>query len=518
MTDNPIEFNQQFLHAFHVMEETSRNVFITGKAGTGKSTLLRFFRENTKKDVAILAPTGVAAVNVRGQTIHSFFGFRPDVTPHGVTEIRPRRKKLYKKIDAIVIDEVSMVRADLLDCIDTFLRIHGKKRSLPFGGIQMIFIGDLYQLPPVLTTSDRTIFKEYYKGPYFFNARVFQEGFNVEYIELEKVYRQRDESFLELLNKIRNNTATESDLAKINSRHIPDFDEGDDFYIHLTTTNRLSDAINQKRLEYIAGKEYRYRGVIDGNFTSRDLPTGLDLTMKVGAQVMLLNNDSMGRWINGSIGRVEEIERKKGEDDVIWVELQDGEYVDILPYTWEIYEFYFERKLGRVKSRVTGSFTQYPLKLAWAITIHKSQGMTFDRVVIDIGDGIFSHGQLYVALSRCTRLDGIILKKPIEKRHMLMDRRVVEFVTTYQYRQAENRHGISDRITFIEEAIQKDRRIEIVYLKTRDEKSRRVIIPSYVGEMEYRGKKFIGVRGFCTRRREERVFHIERILEMEMIE
>ena len=511
-----LDLNEHFFKALGIMEDTDRNVFVTGRAGTGKSTLLQHFRNSTKKALAVIAPTGVAAVNVKGQTIHSFFNFKIDVTPDTVKKIKPRDKSIYKNLDAIVVDEISMVRADILDCIDIFLRIHGKKKSLPFGGIQMIFIGDLYQLPPVVRYRERAVFSEYYRSPYFFDSKVFSNGLDMEFIELEKVYRQKDGRFLNILNAIRNNSATDDDFTAINSRHIPDFEGNEKFYICLTTTNELADNINQKKLSEIKGKEYKYHGIVDGDFEAKDLPTAEDITVKVGAQVMLLNNDSSGRWINGSIGKVVEIEKIKNEPDVIWVELSDGERVDVAPYTWEMYEFNYERSKNRVVSEVTGRFTQYPIKFAWAVTIHKSQGLTFERVIIDIGRGTFSHGQLYVALSRCTNLDGIILRKPIMKKHIFMDRRIVEFVTKYQYKRAKERQPLEERISLIEQAIKERRKLDIVYLKAKDEKTRRTIIPKYMGELEYKGKKFLGLEAFCTKRMEERVFNIERILEMRM--
>lgn len=513
-----LDLNPQFLHALHIMEETDKNVFITGRAGTGKSTLLQHFRNTTKKNIAVLAPTGVAAVNVKGQTIHSFFGFKPDITPDIARRMRPKEKSIYKKLDAIVIDEVSMVRADLMDCIAEFLHIHGKSKSQPFGGIQMIFIGDLYQLPPVVTSRDKALFKSLYKSPYFFDSMVFGSDFDMQFIELEKVYRQRDDRFLNILNAIRNNTATDEDLAMINARYMPEFHDDKGFYIYLTTTNDLAASINTKRLADLKGKEYTYQGMIEGDFNAKDLPTGVDLTIKSGAQVMLLNNDSMGRWINGSIGRVIGIEKTKGEPDAIQVELQDGETVDVGPYTWGMYEFHYDKKARTVISDVVGTFTQYPLKLAWAVTIHKGQGMTFEKVIVDIGKGTFSHGQLYVALSRCTSLKGIVLKKPIAQRHIFMDWRVVDFVTKYQYKQAQKSLPVDEKLLIIEKAIKDKRPLEIVYLKTKDEKSRRTIIPRFVGELEYNGRKFTGVQAFCTARKDDRVFHIERILEIKAVE
>lgn len=525
-----IEINEQFKEALRLMNDTDQHVFVTGRAGTGKSTLLQYFRDNTEKNIAVLAPTGVAAVNIKGQTIHSFFGFRPDITPDRAGKIKPRNKEVYKKLDAIVIDEISMVRADLLDCVDVFLRRFGKKRTKSFGGIQMIFIGDLYQLPPVVTSREKALFSEHYRSPYFFDSGVFRASLCpedslldtstlMEFIEMEKVYRQTDQRFLSLLNAIRNNTADEDVLMAINRRCIPDFQgSSDDLYICLTTTNDIARNINEQRLAALGGPVLTYEGIIKGDFDTKALPTEFNLHMKKGAQVMLLNNDSLGRWINGSIGKVMDIEPQTDDSEVIWVELSDGEVVDVRPYKWDMFEFTYDKTSRSVITDSLGSFTQYPLKLAWAVTIHKSQGMTFDRTIVDIGRGTFSHGQLYVALSRCTTLKGIVLKKPVQKKNILMDWRVVKFVTDYQYRQARERQPVEDRRAMIEEAIRKKRKLEIVYLKTRDVKSRRVIIPTYAGELDYNGKKFPGLQAFCTERNAERVFHLERILDMRIVE
>ncbi|MBI4826219.1 MAG: AAA family ATPase [Nitrospirae bacterium] len=529
-TKQNIELNGQFLHALRIIEDSDMNVFITGRAGTGKSTLLQYFRESTKKNIAVLAPTGVAAVNVKGQTIHSFFNFRIDVTPDTAGRIKPRDKEIYKKLDVIVIDEISMVRADLLDCVDIFLRKHGRKKSLPFGGIQMIFIGDLYQLPPVVTSRERALFTDYYKSPYFFSARVFDDDlfskmsaksapFEMNFIELEKVYRQKDQKFLDILNSIRNDTVTDDDIAEINKRYDPGFAEPPgDFYIYLTTTNALAEKINMIKLAALKGKELNYKGIVNGDFEGRTLPTALDLTIKEGSQVMLLNNDSLGRWINGSIGRIVQVEEVGDAADVMWVELSDGEVVDVTPYKWEMYEFSYDKKTSRILSENIGSFTQYPLRLAWAVTIHKCQGMTFDKVIIDVGSGTFSHGQLYVALSRCTTFNGLVLKRLINKKNILLDRRIVDFVTRYQYKEAEKHLSIEERFAIIENAILWKKKLEIIYLKTKDEKSKRTIIPVYAGEMEYKGRKFPGLKAFCTIAKGERVFHMERILDMEMVD
>ncbi|MCX7793091.1 MAG: DEAD/DEAH box helicase [Thermodesulfovibrionales bacterium] len=422
------ELSESFVRALDIMEGSDKHVFITGKAGTGKSTLLDYFRKKTKKNIAVLAPTGVAAVNIKGQTIHSFFNFRPDINPHSVKNIKPRNKELYEKLDAILIDEISMVRADLLDSINEFLKLHGKKKSETFGGIKMIFIGDLYQLPPVVSSKERNLFTELYRSPYFFDAKVF-EDLEIEFIELEKVYRQKDERFLAILNAIRNNTITDQELEELNKRYIPDFIPDSRFYIYLTTTNSLADSINRQRLTEIKGREYSYEGLVVGDLKETDLPAPTVLNVKIGCQVMLLNNDSFGRWINGSIGTVVDIEKHSGASDTIWVKLENKDVVDITPYTWEMYEFSFDRNSKTIVSNIIGTFSQYPLRLAWAITIHKSQGLTFDRVIIDIGRGTFSHGQLYVALSRCRSLDGLILKRPVTRKDVLTDRRVGDFIS-----------------------------------------------------------------------------------------
>ncbi len=508
-----IEFNEQFQKALELMENTSRNVFITGKAGTGKSTLLDYFRTHTKKKIVVLAPTGVSALNVRGQTIHSFFGFKPNVTLNSIKRLKGGQKNIYKELDAIVIDEASMVRADLLDCIDKFLRLNGKKKK-PFGGVQMMFIGDLYQLPPVVTAKEREFFDIYYKSPYFFDSLVMKE-IDMEFIELEKIYRQKDEDFIAILNAIRNNSITEKELDILNQRYDPEFiPDPRDFYIWLTSINSAAEKINREHLSRISSPLITYHGSLSGDFSEDSLPTQIDLQIKKGAQVMLLNNDSHFRWVNGSIGRIIDIIGQKDDADIILVELNTGEVVDVLPYRWELFNYYFDKDKNTIESEVVGSFTQYPMKLAWAVTIHKSQGKTFDKVVIDIGRGTFASGQVYVALSRCIRLDGIVLKKPLEKRHIFMDWRVVKFLTQFQYKLAEDRCPAEEKMDLIKMAIKTGKKIEIVYLKNNDTKSRRIISPLFVGEMRYGGKTYLGMEAFCHLRNDTRVFRIDRILDI----
>src|SRR4030042_1338711 len=432
-----IDINEQFRHALDIMEGSDRSIFITGRAGTGKSTLLNYFRHITKKKVAVLAPTGVAALNVKGQTIHSFFRFKPGITPDRVKKLRSYddSKSIYHKLDAIVIDEISMVRADLLDCVDRFLRLNGPRADKPFGGIQMAFIGDLYQLPPVVTSGEKMVFQSLYDTPYFYGARVF-DSLDMEFVELEKVYRQHDEQFIDLLNAIRNNSVTEEGLDILNRRYQPKFEPPpDDLYVYLTTTNRLAEEINSKRLAELKGRLYTFTGSIEGDFGQEYLSTAIDLHVKVGAQIMMLNNDTEGHWGNCSIGKIAGITQNRKGEDILLAELADGDGVEIMPFTWEIYRFFVDG--GQLQSEVVGKFTQYPLMLAWAVTIHKGQGKTFDRVIIDIGSGTFAHGQMYVALSRCTTLEGIALKKPALKKHIWTNYQVMDFLTKYQYRKAE---------------------------------------------------------------------------------
>jgi hypothetical protein len=510
-----IDFNSEFQRAMTLMEETQRNILITGRAGTGKSTLLTYFRKHTKKKVVILAPTGVAAVNVEGQTIHSFFHFKPNVTPASIKRKKKTEKDkptLYKKLTAIIIDEVSMVRADLLDCIDKFLRLNGPDEKQPFGGVQMIFIGDLYQLPPVVTSAERDIFKSHYPTPYFFSAKGFDQ-LNIEYVELEKVYRQKDDEFVRLLNTIRNRSVTDDDLAQFNKRCDPQFEAPPgSFYLSLTSTNALADTINEKCLAELRGSVWKAAGRIEGDFGKEYWPTAVDLKLKKNAQIMLLNNDSLGQWINGTIGKIRKFEQDDDGEDVIVAELDNGDTARITPYTWKIYRFFL--KNDELRSEEVGSFTQYPVRLAFAVTIHKSQGKTFENVVIDVGRGTFAHGQMYVALSRCTTLNGIVLKQPLKKSHILMDWQVVKFLTGIQYAQAAKTFSREDKMKMIETAILEKKDIEIVYLKGQDEKSRRMVRPLFMGDMEYKGYPYLGLTAFCLERREKRIFNVDKILEI----
>ena len=430
MSTSSIEINKQFQQALNGIE-SRKNLFITGKAGTGKSTLLKLFRQRAKRKVVVLAPTGVAALNVGGETIHSFFGFKPDITAQKIKKLKGQRARLYKEIDAIIIDEASMVRADLMDHIDRFLRLNGGSCELAFGGVQMVLIGDLYQLPPVVSFSEKDIFATQYESPYFFDSNVFRDN-PMEIVELEKIYRQKDQRFIELLNAIRNNTVTEEQLKILNLRVGAKLstDGSANYSVHLTPTNAMAAEINAEHLRALKANVHDYPAGILGGFERRAYPADQNLQLAQGAQVMLLNNDSAGRWVNGTLGRVDKIEPdNEAGQDVVLVQLSDGSKEEVRPYSWDIFHFTFNPQTRSIETETLGSFTQYPLKLAWAVTIHKSQGKTFDRVAIDMGRGAFAHGQTYVALSRCTSMEGMTLAKPMQKTDIWTDWRIVRFMS-----------------------------------------------------------------------------------------
>lgn len=522
MTDKKaLDKNEQFLNALHFMENTNHNLFITGKAGTGKSTLLDYFFHNTDKNPVILAPTGVAALNVKGQTIHRFFNFYIDVTPEKIIkkQIRPRDPKLYKNIKTIIIDEVSMLRADILDCIDVFLRIYGPDETQSFGGIQMIFVGDLYQLPPVVSRDEREIFRTHYGTPYFFSAQALQDD-NLEIIELENVYRQKDQTFVNLLNKIRNNSVDHNDLTLLNERYnapqVTD-DNNETLAISLTTTNAKADDINDQHLNALDNQIHCSRAVIKGDFGKEYYPTATDLTYKIGAQIMLLNNDNKKRWVNGSIGIIESVNKNEDGEEYLRVRLHDThKAVSVFAHTWEVYKFTV--KDGAIVTEPAGSFTQYPFRLAWAVTIHKSQGKTFDHVIIDIGRGAFASGQTYVALSRCTSFEGVSLKVPIQKKDIQTDPRIYKFLTHYAYRKAAEHLSLDDKMEIIAQAIKNSEEIEITYLKANDSKSTQIITPIRAGNENYHGKIFPGMLAQIKTPSEERMFHVGRILDIKKIQ
>ena len=495
-----IDFNPAFQKAVELIEKTDKHIFITGKAGVGKSTLLFYCQNHCPKNMVILAPTGVAALNVKGQTIHRFFGFPVNVSPEKILsgQIQPRAKRIYKNLQSIIIDEVSMLRADILDCIDSFLRLYGPQKDKAFGGVQMIFVGDLYQLPPVVSETEQNIFNQKYTSPYFFSAQSFM-SISIEVVELTQIYRQQDEVFINILNAIRENKVTEKEFRLLNSRLTKQINEKE-FYINLTTTNKLADNINQNKLQQLDGVLYKSQAIIDGAFNSEYYPTSEQLEFKLGAQIMFLNNDSKNRWVNGSLGHIEEIKISHDKPKYIRVRLQkDYKLVDVFPYSWEIYKYSLEDK--EIISEVIGSFTQFPFRLAWAVTIHKSQGKTFDKINIDIGRGTFATGQLYVALSRCTTLNGISLSKPLHPSDVLTDYRINEFMQSYLPAKELSQH---DKKSLILSAIPQRQKLQINYKKTDGSCSTRIIIPIRIQNTDT-------LLAFCTQRGQQRSFCISRI-------
>jgi ATP-dependent DNA helicase PIF1 len=428
-----IVIDAPFQRALDAFEEGENHVFLTGKAGTGKSTLLSYFRDGTKRRIAVLAPTGVAAVTVRGQTVHSFFGFKPGITVKQAKRLAGRALRegeadIYRELDALVIDEVSMLRADLLDCVDAFLKTVRKEREKPFGGLRMIFIGDLYQLPPVVAAHEKSVFQDHYAGPFFFDAKIFPK-LSLDVLELETVHRQSDPVFIDVLNAVRNNTISDEQLAVLNERCLMDDPPAEDMTICLVATNAQANAINERKLGMIPARSFVFEGIVDGDFSEKDFPTDKSLRLKTGVQVMLLNNDGLGRWVNGTMATVTALsEGVAGREPEVTVELETGGEYELKPVKWDLIRYRLDEKKKTVTSEPVGSFTQFPLKLAWAVTIHKSQGKTFDRVVIDLSRGFFAPGQMYVALSRCRRLERLSLTRPLERRHVFVDRRIASFM------------------------------------------------------------------------------------------
>ncbi len=425
MTKNkPLELSGEFVQILDCIEKEGQNLFVTGRAGTGKSTLLQLLRNSTRKNSVVLAYTGVAALHVQGQTIHSFFGFPPRFFPK--SEIRKRKdRKIFQKLELLIIDEISMVRADVLDHIDYFLRLN-RNSPLPFGGVQVVFFGDLFQLPPVIASDEEAfLFNAVYPTPYFFAAQVFQHGFALETIELTKVYRQDNKHFLRLLDNLRLNRADADDLEALNTRFIPKF-EPSGFFITITARNATADAINQKELARLPGKEIPLTAKVSGTFNPALYPTEALLRLKPDAQVMLLKNDPERHYANGTIGRVLDF-----TDETLTIAIEEGgqsRQVKVGRASWEMLRYSMDANdPEKITAETIGVFEQFPVKLAWAVTIHKAQGKTFDHVIIDLGRGAFEHGQTYVALSRCRTLEGIVLRQPIRQMDILTDERVVDF-------------------------------------------------------------------------------------------
>lgn len=419
----PIRLNDEFQAILDLIENQNENIFITGRAGTGKSTLLNILKKTSKKNAAVVAPTGIAALNVGGQTIHSFFKFPPKmIDPYELTKRKNHR--FYKKLQLLIIDEISMVRADMIDCIDIFLRQNIEK-NIPFGGVQLVVFGDLFQLPPVVASQfERKLLTEKYGSPYFFAALAFQEA-ELRMIELHTMYRQTQRGFIKLLDNIRTRQFDYEDLEEINQRHVEAEDE-DELAITLCSRNATVNAINSEKLKALPTDSYEYKAKLSGDFGQRLSPADHFLILKQDAQVMFVKNHPEGLYVNGTLGRIVDLTYSSVKVAIV----KDGviKNIDVEQAEWELLKYEVDAQAtNRFKTRIVGTFTQFPLKLAWAMTIHKSQGKTFDKVVIDLGKGAFDHGQTYVALSRCRTLEGIRLKNKIKPRDIMVDETIVEY-------------------------------------------------------------------------------------------
>ena len=417
-----IEITDEYKKVKRLLGSGTPVVFLTGQAGTGKSTLIRHLRSTIKGNCVVLAPTGVAAMNIQGATIHSFFRFPPrTLVASDAKEIAYSRP--YETLDLLIIDEVSMVRADVLDAIDRFLRLNGPHRGLPFGGVQVLFVGDLHQLPPVVASEeDAHFFGTEYESPFFFSAHAFAQA-EVRAVELTHIFRQKDKKFINILNSVRLGCPDEDLLDELNARVTPIVDS--DRETVLSTTNLIADRINKRHLAALPSGAEMYVGVLEGSFkiTNDRLPSPMELLLKPDARVMFTRNDPDGRWVNGSLAVVKELTKK-----LIRVVLdENGETVDVDKTTWETYRYEFDEDEGMHIPLVTGSFKQLPLTHAWAITIHKSQGKTLSAARIDLGHRAFAPGQVYVALSRCRRLKDLSLSRPIIPRDVFCDERVKAF-------------------------------------------------------------------------------------------
>jgi ATP-dependent DNA helicase PIF1 len=413
----------EFKQAFDLLENTRQNIFLTGKAGTGKSTFLQYFRRNTEKQIAVVAPTGVAALNVQGQTIHSLFRLPPSfIDPKA---IKTDRRKIFKELELLIIDEISMVRADIFDGIDRFLQL-ARKNKEPFGGVQLCVIGDLFQLPPIISNEEKEFFAQYYSSPFFFATESYKTA-NFQTIQFTTIHRQNDEVFINILNAIRSGSCDKASLAVLESRVLPKSTPAQGTLV-LTTTNALAENINNTKLAQLTVKNHYYEGDLKGEFGMKGarLPSPERLELKVGAQVMFVKNDSEGRWVNGTIGIVEAL-----ADEEIKVKVGDI-YYKVEQEKWKTIGYEFNEEEGKITEKTLGSYTQFPLILAWAVTIHKSQGKTLERVIIDLGHGAFAAGQLYVALSRCKTLTGIALKQPVTAKDIRCDASVTEFMQQFE--------------------------------------------------------------------------------------
>lgn len=440
LDDSNIEFN----YALDLVENSKSLIYLTGKAGSGKTTFLKYVREITKKKTVVLAPTGVAALNAGGQTIHSFFKIAPSIylpddirlrakafpededkrTIFDYFKYQKQHRNLITGMELLIIDEVSMVRCDLLDLVDRILRVFREREDEPFGGVQVLLIGDAFQLPPIAQSNDWSILSNYYETPFFFSSKVLESNKPI-YIELKKIYRQQDDRFIQLLNNVRTNQVSQEDMELLNSRFLPAIFKNDNLnYVTIATHNRMVDATNQRKLDELQTEMKSYEALVNGEFPDSMMPTDRVLNLKVGAQVMFIRNDTEKKYFNGKIGRIKEL-----DELYVVVEVESGKEIELKKYTWANIKYSWNPKEKKIEEEIIGDFTQFPLRLAWSITVHKCQGLTFDNVIADVSSS-FSPGQVYVALSRCTSLEGLVLKSKINRKSIMTDKNVIDFANS----------------------------------------------------------------------------------------